>query len=146
MTNIRLKGGKEIDLLAVNPRSGEKYHVESRVGTSRGFKIRLHDTYTKNGRAHRIGLDFFHKQKFNHPTVVKKINEIFGSTEYRKILVVWDVQEKSVVEQAKKIYGIEVWFLQKLLMRLIAFAKDRGAKGSRDDIMRIVEMFALMGY
>lgn len=143
MTNIRLKGGKEIDLLVVNPRSGEKYHVESRVITT--FKLRFKATYTKSGRCHRNGIDYFAEKKFNHPTVVKAIHEIFHSTEYRKILVVWNVQEKSVVEQAKKIYGIEIWFFEKLLTDLISFAKVRGAKGSRDDIMRIVEIFALMG-
>jgi len=49
------------------------------------------------------------------------------------------------VEQAKKTYGIEVWFLQGLLKDLVAFATAKGAKGSRDDIMRMVEIFALMG-
>jgi hypothetical protein len=34
MTNIRCKGGKEIDLLAVNPITGKRYHIESRVSTS----------------------------------------------------------------------------------------------------------------
>lgn len=126
MTNIRLKGGKEIDLLAINPRTGEKFHVESRVATK--FKLRFKATYTKSGRCHRNGIDYFAEQKFNHPIVFKSIHDIFHSTEYRKILVVWDVQEKSVVEQAKKIYGIEVRFFQKLLTDLIASAKGKGAK------------------
>jgi hypothetical protein len=89
MTNIRLKGGKEIDLLAFNPRTGEKYHVEARVSTTSAFKLRLHDTKLKDGRVHRRGLDFFNKQKFNHPTVLKKIHELFHSEKYRKILVIW---------------------------------------------------------
>ena len=38
MTNIKCKRGKEVDLLAVNPRTGEKYHVESRIDTSPSFK------------------------------------------------------------------------------------------------------------
>jgi len=33
MTNIMLEGGKEIDLLASNPITGEKYHIEVRVAT-----------------------------------------------------------------------------------------------------------------
>ena len=49
MTNIRLKGGKEIDLLAINPQSGEKYHVEVRVSTTPSFKLRIHDTKLKDG-------------------------------------------------------------------------------------------------
>ena len=37
MTNVKCEGQKELDLLAVNPRTSEKYHVESRVSTS--FKL-----------------------------------------------------------------------------------------------------------
>lgn len=47
MTNIMLEGGKEIDLLAFDPRSGDKYHIEVRVAIGRGFRIRLVDTQTK---------------------------------------------------------------------------------------------------
>ena len=62
MTNIRCKRGKEIDLLAIDPQTGEKYHVESRVGTAPSFKIREKDTSTSKGRPHKIGLDYFHNQ------------------------------------------------------------------------------------
>lgn len=37
MTNVMLEGGKEIDLLAVNPISGEKFHIEVRVTIAKGF-------------------------------------------------------------------------------------------------------------
>lgn len=33
MTNVMLGGGKEIDLLAFNPVSGEKFHIEVRIAT-----------------------------------------------------------------------------------------------------------------
>ena len=56
MTNITLKGGKEIDLLAFNPLKKEKYHLEVRVTTGRGFRLRLIDSQTKNGRKHKKGL------------------------------------------------------------------------------------------
>lgn len=49
------------------------------------------------------------------------------------------------MEQAKKTYGIGVWFHQELLTELVAFAKAKGAKGSRDDIVRLVEISASMG-
>ena len=48
MTNIRCKRGKEIDLLALNPSTKEKYHIEARV-TRTGFKIKKHDTYVRKG-------------------------------------------------------------------------------------------------
>jgi len=71
MTNIQLKGKKEIDLLAVNPVLNQYYHIESRVSTT--FKLREKATYTKDGRCHRNGLDYFRKEKFEHSTVKQRI-------------------------------------------------------------------------
>lgn len=84
MTNIRLKMGKEIDLLVINPRTAEKFHVESRIATGAGFKLRLKDTTTSSGRPHRRGVDFFYKEKFNHP-IVAEVRRIFGDSNYRKV-------------------------------------------------------------
>ena len=78
MTNIMLEGGKEIDLLAFDPITKERYHVEVRVATGRGFRLRLIDTQTKKGRKHRRGLDTLNEIKFAHPTVVSAVKEIFG--------------------------------------------------------------------
>ena len=115
MTNIMLEGGKEIDLLAVNPVSGEKFHVEVRVTIERAFRLRLMDTQTRNGRKHRRVMDTLNEIKFSHPTVVKAVTEIFGSSEYKKVLVVWDVEEKNVIEQAKSLYDIEVWKMSAIM-------------------------------
>jgi hypothetical protein len=57
MTNVMLEGGKEIDLLAVNPISGEQLNVEVRVTIGRGFRLRMVDSQTKSGRKHRRGMD-----------------------------------------------------------------------------------------
>jgi hypothetical protein len=73
MTNIMLEGGKEIDLLAVNPVSGEKFHIEVRVAIGRGFRLRMVDTQTKSGRKHRRGMDTLDAIKFSPPTVVNAI-------------------------------------------------------------------------
>jgi len=77
MTNIMLEGGKEIDLLAVNPLSGEKYHIEVRIAT-RGFRLRLIDTQTRKGQKHKRGLDTLNAIKFAHLTV---INAMWTSTD-----------------------------------------------------------------
>jgi len=139
MTNIMLEGGKEIDLLAVNPISGTKYHIEVRVATGKGFRLRLIDTQTKNGRKHRRGMDTLNEIKFSHPTVVKAVTEIFGGSEYGKVLVVWDVEEKSVIEQAKSLYGIEVWKVSDLMSELIREVKT---KPYRDDVLRTIQLIS----
>jgi hypothetical protein len=133
MTNVMLEGGKEIDLLAVNPISGTKYHIEVRVAIGKGFRLRLIDTKTKNGRKHRRGMDTLNEIKFSHPTVVKAVREIFGGSEYRKVLVVWDVEEESVIEKAKSLYSIEVWKVSDLMSELIREVKT---KAYRDDVLR----------
>jgi hypothetical protein len=33
MTNIKCRGNKEIDLLAINPKTQERFHVEIRIAT-----------------------------------------------------------------------------------------------------------------
>jgi len=139
MTNVMLEGGKEIDLLAVNPISGEKFHIEVRVATGRGFRLRLIDTQTKNGRKHRRGMDTLNEIKFSHPTVVKAVTEIFGTNHYRKVLVVWDVEEKNVIEQAKSLYDIEVWKMSDIMNELIQEVKT---KAYRDDVLRTIQLIS----
>jgi len=140
MTNIRCKRGKEIDLLVVNPKTGEKYHVESRVGTSPSFKIKEKDTYTSKGTPHKVGLDYFNKEKFCHEAVVSAIHEIFGDKNYRKILVVWEVEDESVIEYSRKNYGIEIWFVSDLIEELDERIYKGFIRGSRDDVLRTIEL------
>jgi hypothetical protein len=86
MTNVRCAHGKEIDLLAINPRNGEKYHVESRISTT--FKLREKATRKKNGTSHKDGLDYFKAEKFEHQAVLTRIKELLGDLNYSKVLVV----------------------------------------------------------
>jgi hypothetical protein len=139
MTNIMLEGGKEIDLLAINPQSGDKYHIEVRVATGRGFRLRLVDTQTKNGRKHRRGLDTLNEIKFSHPTVVNAVKEVFGSGEYRKVLVVWDVEDNRVMEQAKSRYNIEIWKISDIISELMQEVKT---KPYRNDVLRTIQLIS----
>jgi hypothetical protein len=136
MTNIMLEGGKEIDLLAVNPISGEKYHIEVRIAT-RGFRLRLIDTQTKKGQKHRRGLDTLNEIKFAHPTVSSAVKEIFGGVEYKRILVVWAAEEDNVIEKANSVYGIEIWKMSGIIDELMGEVKSRP---HRDDILRTLQL------
>jgi len=139
MTNVVLSGGKEIDLLAFNPVSGENFHIEVRIATGRGFRLRLIDTQTKNGRKHRRGLDTLNEIKFAHPTVVNAVTEIFGTDDYKKVLVVWDVEYSSVIEQAKSIYNIDVWKISNIINELMGEVKSRAY---RDDVLRTIQLIS----
>lgn len=146
MANIKCNGNKEIDLLAINPKTLEKYHVESRA-TTKGFPLREKDTYvskgTHKGSAHRRGLDFFSEKKFNHPSVTKKIHELFGNSKYRKILVVWNTEDNfaQLPKIALEKYGIEVYGLRGMIHGLM---QNMVTSGSRDDVLRIIELVSLV--
>jgi hypothetical protein len=139
MTNIMLEGGKEIDLLAVNPVSGEKYHIEVRVTIEKAFRIRLIDTQTKSGRKHRRGMDTLNDIKFKPQTVVNAIRKIFGSSKYKKVLVVWAVEEESVIEKAQSLYDIEIWKMSDIMGELIREVKT---KVYRDDVLRTIQLIS----
>jgi len=140
MTNVVLSGGKEIDLLAFNPISGEKFHIEVRIAT-RGFRLRMIDTQTKKGYKHRRGVDTLSKIKFEPQIVVNSIKKIFGNSDYKKVLVVWDVQNSEVIEQAKNGYNIEVWKLSDIMSEMM---KEIGTKAYRDDVLRTVQLISKM--
>ena len=139
MTNIMLKGGKEIDLLAINPKTNKKYHIEVRVATGRGFKLRLIDTQTKTGRKHRRGLDTLNQIKFTHPTMVNAIKQIFGTNKYQKVLVVWEVENNIVIEKAKELYNIEIWKMSNIMREL---AQKVNTKAYRDNILRTIQLLS----
>lgn len=139
MTNVALAGGKELDILAIDPRSSAKYHIEVRIATGRGFKIRLVDTQTRDGRKHKRGLDTLDAEKFSSPEVIEGCKRIFGCCEYKKVLVVWDVQEPTVIDQARKLYGIEIWRISDLIAELM---RKVGTKAYRDDILRLVQLIS----
>ncbi len=139
MTNVRCKGGKEIDLLAVNPTTGKKYHVESRVSTT--FKLRELATKKKDGTPHRDGLDYFKKEKFEHSAVLVRIKELLGDKNYEKVLVVHDTEEPkdAFVQKALEKYSICILFMKDIIADL---KEEVEVKGSRDDVMRFVELIA----
>jgi len=142
MTNIKCKGGKEIDLLAINPKTLERYHVEARASISPSFAVREKDTYTSKGRAHKRGLDYFSKEKFNHPAVVEKIREFFEDSDYHRILAVWNYEFGfGQFDDVAEDYGIEVLELRSMIRELM----KRGAtRGSRDDVLRLMELMSIM--
>jgi hypothetical protein len=131
-TNIKVEEGREIDLLAIHPISKEKLHVESEVHTNSKLNIKHFDSIAKG--------------KFNNPIIVKSIRQILSTTDYKKILVVWDIKKSevsAVIEKAKE-YGIEIKYIGELLVELVSTYMVIGAKGSRDHIMRTVELMALI--
>jgi hypothetical protein len=74
--------------------------------------------------------------------VVDAVKGIFGSNEYRKVLVVWEVEEEGVIEQAKSLYGIEIWKMSSIISELIS---EVGTKSYRDDVLRTTQLISSSG-
>lgn len=128
MTNIRCRGKKEIDLLAINPKTGEKFHIESRVLMNR--KLNLRD------------LNKLAEEKFVDPRVTEKIKEFFGESEYRKWLVVSPQKvDFKLVDLARSKHAIEIRYID-VMVRMIM--RKQGRFGSRDDILRTLEIVKLI--
>lgn len=123
----------------MNPKTLEKYHVESRVSTT--FKLKELATYTKNGTCHKNGLDFLSKEKFEHPLVKEKILEIFGNADYKKFLVVWDIEDISLAGISLDKYGLCICTIDVLINELLV---KGNLKGSRDDVLRVIELVSIL--
>jgi hypothetical protein len=140
MTNIVLEGGKEIDILAYNPLTQETYHIEVRVATGRGFRLRIIDTKTSKGIKHRRGLDTLNEIKFSHPLVASKVKQFFDTAEYKKVLVVWDVENSEVIERAREApYGIEIWKISDILNEM---KQELKTQPFRDDVLRTIQLIS----
>jgi hypothetical protein len=119
----------------------QKYHIEIRIATSKGFRLRIKDTQTKNGRKYKRGLDTLSKIKFEPQIITDNIKNIFGTSNYQKILVVWDVENEEVIKTAKEVYGIEIWKLPNILNEMM---EKTGPKSYRNDILRAVQLTSKM--
>lgn len=144
MTNVQCGGRHEIDMLAFNPVNGKRWHVEVRIATPRSFALDYKDTLKPNGKPNKVGVDYYAEAKFNHPSVVKKVKEFFGDNPYFKLLVVWSVKNTDAYGQMFKqdvyfAYGVHVHFMSEFIEDL----KRHVVKGSRDDILRLIELIAL---
>lgn len=137
MTNIKCKGNKEIDLLVIDPKTQKKYHVEARISTT--FSLKSEDTFSNrinNGVPFKDGINFLYTEKFEHKNVKDKILEIFGEEPYERILVVFKIGDDLVIPMAEKLYGIKVWLMNDLLIKLM----EKRISGSRDEVLRLTEL------
>ena len=135
MTNIQQKHGhkNEIDLLAVNIRKKERYHVEVSIRTDKKLKFygRGKDDYS---------VEKF-LSKFHEYRVERDARAYFNNEDYQKILVVWATQEP-VEEYNKKCekQEIKIWLMPRIILQMTEY---KNTSGSRDDILRVFELVFL---
>jgi len=147
LPSIRCEGQLEIDLLAIDLVSLDRYHIESGVSVSGAYSKLTNQPYspdvlkqrTKQAGQRRT-LGYFSDRKFGDPHVVSKLKEYgFEDGNYRKIIVTWGWQDG--VEEAARAAGILLWDFRDLIHEIAErFTGDRTYFG--DDTLRTLHLFA----
>jgi hypothetical protein len=146
ISNIKCPDQHEIDLLAINPKDMERYHIESSVHvpgtgfcklTNGAFDL---EQMKVRGKApsQRRTIGFFVEQKFGSDGIVQTLATYgFAPGNYHKIIVTWDC-EPAAMETAGK-NGIEVWEFPNLLDEIATLAGS-GKHYVMDDTVRTLQM------
>lgn len=145
--NIRCRQQFEIDLLAIDPVTGQRYHIESGVSVSGSYskltakpfsseklKIRVQTA----GQRRTFG--YFLERKFSNKNVLDVLADYgFTQGDYTRVIVSWGWEE-DVPALAQK-HKIELWDFRDL-MREIAAAFQDSKVYFTDDTMRTLHLYA----
>jgi hypothetical protein len=143
--NIKCDGQKEIDLFAINPKTGDRYHIETTVSISQNFRALTsneflpgdHKVRGKAARARRT-LGFFLQEKFDAPGVQKALASYGDSRPINKIIVIWEW--KPGVKEAAAEHGVELWDFRELMAQIAELGRhERTYFG--DDTLRTLTLF-----
>jgi hypothetical protein len=146
--NVRCPGGFEIDLLAIDPKAGLRYHIETSVSISSGFaklsgkRFNASSLKTRvGGPAQRRTVGFFVERKFGPPEVRAALREHgFDPGAYQQVIVSWgwDDQAEAQADAA----GVELWDFRTLLVEIVEQFKHHSAYLT-DDTLRTLQLYAL---
>ncbi len=145
--NINCSGKYEIDLLAVDPRTLDYYHIETGVSISASYtkltakpfspkdlKVRVKTA----GQRRTVG--YFSERKFGAEEVFRKLQEYgFKKGQYSKVIVTWSWTDEAKAEADNS--GIILWDFRELL-RDIGEAFSEVRTYFTDDTMRTLQLFA----
>lgn len=104
--NLRCGGQLEIDLLAINPKTFERFHIESGVSisgpfsqlTDRAFSAEALKTRGQTP-AQRRTIGYFRDRKFSGPGIISTLADYgFADDNYSKVIVSWGWTEGAAIE------------------------------------------------
>lgn len=144
--NVRCAGQNEIDLIAIDPVTLNRYHIETSVSISQGFrrltakpfdptlaKVRVHQA------SQRRTLGFFIEKKFGAPGVVGRLKDYgFVPGEYGRVIVTWgwDTAAADAADSA----GVTLWDFREMI-REIATAITGSRQYFADNTLRTLNLF-----
>jgi hypothetical protein len=145
--NIKCPGQYEIDLLAIDPSTLDRYHIESGVSISGSYSKLTAKEYSDEDRKIRVKaagqrrtLGYFVQRKFSAKEVrdtLKKYGFKLGN--YNRVIVSWGWTEEA--ENNAKRHRIMLWDFRNIL-RDIGEAFYRERVYFTDDTMRTLQLFA----
>jgi hypothetical protein len=142
--NIKCEGQYEIDLLAIDPISGRRYHIESGVSVSGGFSKLTGEPYsfdmlkqrTKQASQRRT-VGYFRDRKFTSPGILVKLAQYgFNNDNYERIIVSWGWTDEAK-KQADEA-NIQLWDFRDLMLEISKSASGR--EYFADDTLRTLQL------
>src|SRR5581483_368705 len=139
--NIKCPGQYEIDLLALNPVTYERYHIESGISVSGSYSKLTDKPFSTDSLKVRVRqaeqrrtLGYFVERKFSAPGVIRTLEKYgFMPGNYTKVIVTWGSTEGA--EKRAQSEGIVLWQFPKLMAEIIEAIKD-GRTYFTDDTLR----------
>jgi hypothetical protein len=147
--NIKCPGQYEIDLIAIDPKRGRRYHIECGVSISSGFNKLTNDPFiekhyknpTQKAKLRRT-LDFFRKRKFGPKQIIDTLKKYgFKRGKYSKVIVTWAATDEA--KKAARRFDIELWYFPEILTEIAEAFKEQRAYFT-DDTLRTLQLYAIM--
>jgi hypothetical protein len=146
--NTKCSGQNEIDLLAIDPATLKRYHIEVSVHITGGLSKLTNKAFDPDLVKERVQmpkqrrtLGFFIERKFR-PSGVRKALERYGfrEGEYNRIIVTWGWTDD--VPSEASAHGIELWDFRTILSEIAGYCSDKSHYFS-DDTLRTLRLFCL---
>jgi len=139
------RGQYEIDILAVDPKNNEKYHIECSVSISSAFSKLTAEEFSEEKfkkpvekPRQRMTIGYFKERKFGKKEIMDKLAQYgFKPGNYYKVIVV-DGWTDEAQEKARE-YGIELWNFNEILYELVELCK-KSTKYYEDDTLRATQL------
>jgi hypothetical protein len=146
--NIKCQGQYEIDLIAIDPLTGDRYHIESGISVSGSFSKLTNKPYGDDlikirvkqaGQRRTVG--YFEERKFRAPEVLGTLESYgFKSGRYKKVVVSWGWTNEAEAEARR--LGIELWHFPDLLAEITRTIADKRTYFT-DDTLRTLQLYAM---
>jgi hypothetical protein len=144
--NVRCDGQFEIDLIAIDPRTNDRYHIETSVSGSASYSklnAKEFDPALLKLRVHkpkmRRTLGYFVAHKFKTPAVVETLKKYgFVDGSYKRVVVTWDYTPDA--KSAADAQGIELWDFRDLIGQIADRLRDKRSYFT-DDTLRTINLF-----